>query len=74
MIHRIYKRGDKPYSVVVTAASTVTVTHNLGYKVNPWFEDASGYVYDSTNFSVKHNSVNEFEVDFGEVVTMTIYY
>ena len=72
---RIYKLGnDVPFIISVSAGSSVTVTHGLGYKPYVWFEDTSGYALDVTNYSVKHNSVNEFEVDFGTAVTLTIHY
>jgi len=64
-----------PQSISADGVSTKVVAHGLGYRPQVWFENSSGVIYTATEFSVTHNSDNQFTVSFGETVTdMTIWY
>jgi len=67
------KNLDKPneYTQAFTAQTSVTVTHNLGYKPDVWVEDSSG---NALTPDIQHTSSNAFTVTFGTSQTGTIHY
>lgn len=70
----VFYSNIEPSSQSVSSSSTATVTHNNGDYPFVWFKDEDGIIQTPAQFEVKYNSSNEFEVDFGESWTGTIYY
>ena len=51
-----------------TNVTSVTVTHNLGYKpivVIQWADGVGGYVYMAIMAKITHTDTTEFVIDFG---------
>ena len=60
-----------PFSAALTAVTTLTVTHNLGYIPQVWIVDASGK---ELACDIIHNTINDFTLNFAEAQTGTVYY
>ena len=59
------------YTQAFTNQTSVTVTHNLGYKPGVRIEDGSGDILDG---NVNHASVNAFTITFQDSQSGTIHY
>ena len=60
------------YTQAFTNQTSVTVTHNLGYKPGVRIEDGSGNIID--NGDINHASVNAFTITFQDAQSGTIHY